>query len=79
MCQYIAENKIFYSKEFAFQKGQSTEHAVVQLVYQIVESFVYSKCTLGVFIDLSKAFNIVYHSVLFKKLKLYCVTDRNHS
>ena len=77
--QYLTENKILYPKQFGSQTGHSTEHAIVQLVDQILESFEYNKYTLGVFIDLSKAFDTVDHSMLLKKLELYSVTDRNHS
>ena len=77
--QYLTENKILYHKQFGFQTGHSTEHAIVQLFDQILESFEHNKYTLGVFIDLSKAFDTVDHSVLLKKLELYGVTDRNHS
>ena len=33
--QYLTENKILYPKQFGFQAGHSTEHAIVQLVDQI--------------------------------------------
>ena len=77
--QYLTENKIFYPKQFDLQTGHSTEHAIIQLIDQIVESFDYNKYTLVVFIDLSKAFVTVNHSILLKKLELYGVTERNHS
>ena len=62
--QYLTENKILYPKQFGFQTGQSTEHAIVNLVDQILESSEYNKYTLDVFIDLSQAFHIVDHSIL---------------
>ena len=49
------------------------------LIDQILESFEYNKYTLGVFINLSKAFDTVEHSILLKKLELYGITDRSHS
>ena len=73
--QYLTENKILYPKQFGFQTGHSTEHAVLQLVDQILESFEYNKYSLGAFIDLSKTFDAVDHSTLLKKLELYGVTD----
>ena len=52
--QYLTENKIRYPKQFGLQTGHATEHVIVQLLDQILESFEYNKYTLGVFIDLSK-------------------------
>ena len=49
--QYFIEIKILYPKQFGFQTVHSTEHAIVQLLDQILESFEYNKNTLGVFID----------------------------
>ena len=74
----MIENIILHSKQFGFQKGHSTDHTVVRLVDQITGSFENSKYTLGVFIDLSEAFNTVDNSILLKKLELYGITDRNH-
>ena len=65
--KYLIENNILYSKKFDFQNGHSTDHAVVQLVGQIIESFENNKCTIGVLTDLSKAFDTLNHSILLKK------------
>ena len=41
------------------------------------DSFEKEQLTLGVFIDLLKAFDTVDHSILLKKLKFYGITDKN--
>ena len=68
--KYLIENNILYSKQFGFQNSHSTDHAVVQIVDQILEPFENNKYALGVFIDLLKAFYTVDHSVILKKLEL---------
>ena len=74
---YLKENNILYEKQFGFQGQYSTSEAIVQLVDKIFDSFEKEQFTLGVFIDLSKAFDTVDHSILLKKLKLFGITDKN--
>ena len=61
----------------ALEKGHSTEHAIAQLVDQIYESFKNENYTVGIFIDLSKAFDTVDHTILLKKLEIYGITGAN--
>ena len=52
----LKDQNILYDKQSGFRRGHSTEHAIAQLVAQIYEAFEKNEHTLGVFIDLSKAF-----------------------
>ena len=67
---YLQENKIIYYKQFGFQAGQSTNHAIVQL---LDGNFEENEYTLGVFIDLSKAFDTVDPNVILSKLEIYSI------
>ena len=74
--KYLKDQNILYDKQFGFQTGHSTEHAIAQLVDKIYKAFEKNKYTLGVFIDLSKAFDTVDHAMLLKKLEIYGITIR---
>ena len=75
--KYLSEDSILYKKQFGFQTSHSTEHAILLLANQLYQSFDENKFTLGIFIDLSKAFDTVDHKILTKKLELYGIKDCN--
>ena len=49
---------------------------MVELVDKIFDSYEKERFTLGVFINLSKAFYAFDHSILLKKLKLYNINNK---
>ena len=60
----LSENLMLYSKQFGFQRGHSAEHAIMQLIDQIISSFEKNHFTLGIFIDITRAFDTVDHDIL---------------
>ena len=68
---HLDSKGLLYEKQFGFQRNNSTEHAILQLTRDITSSFEKGEYTLGVFIDLSKAFDTVDHQILIKKLQYY--------
>ena len=69
---YLNDNKLLFRKQFGFRKGHATDHTLIKLINSIYDSFNQNEYALGVFIDLSKAFDTVDHNILIDKLDLYC-------
>ena len=71
MLTHFDINGVLHGRQFGFTKGRSTTDAGVQLVTHILESWESSQDAIGVFCDLSKAFDCVDHNTLIHKLNHY--------
>ena len=58
---------LLWPSQYAFIFNMSTFHAILELVEEITNCLYNNKYSIGVFIDLKKAFDTVYHDVLTKK------------
>ncbi len=65
----MLKQKILSKYQYGFRRKRSTEHANLELIDKISKAMDESKYTMGVFIDLSKAFDTVNFEILFKKLQ----------
>ena len=66
---YLVDNKILFNKQFGFKAGHSTGYALLDLIDQVSDSLNDKSYFVGIFIDLSKAFDTVDHKILLKKLQ----------
>ena len=73
--QFCISNSIITEAQFGFMEGKSTEDATLNFVGDIVKSFDEGQYTVGIFLDLSKAFDTVDHEVLLVKLDHYGVRN----
>ena len=60
-----------YKSQYGFRKQMSTSLAIIELVEEITNSIDNHEATVGVFIDLKKAFDTVDQSILIEKLYNY--------
>ena len=71
LIKFINDNKLLYDYQFGFQRGKSTQLAVMMLVDKITEALDNKECVIGIFLDFSKAFDTVDHEILLLKLEKY--------
>ena len=70
--------KAFYTiNNLDFGKNHSTTHALNYSISQVKEALNKNEHILGIFIDLSKAFNTMDHNILLKKPEHYGI--RGHA
>ena len=65
---FLLTQSIFYPSQYGFRQKHSTTHAIHEFIDETMTSFDNKKTTLGVFLDLSKAFDTIDHNILLKKL-----------
>lgn len=68
---FFSSMGVIYSKQFGFRKYHSTSHAINYSVNKILTEIEKKKHVIGIFVDLSKAFDTIDHGKLITKLENY--------
>ena len=70
---FLTENDLLNQDQYGFRKYHSTDLALAQLYDKVSNALASRKHVIGVFMDLSKAFDTLDHKVLSSKLHYYGV------
>jgi hypothetical protein len=70
LIQYFQDHNLLFSKQFGYQKQKSTKLALIDFVNKCIDALEGGDSAIGCFIDLSRAFDCVNHSLLIRKLEL---------
>ena len=77
--QFLNQNDQFYNSQYGFRSQHSCEHAIAELVGNILKNKENGKTTISLFLDLSKAFDSLQHETLLKKLEIYGIRGTAHN
>ena len=69
--EFMESNQSFHELQYGFRSGRSCEHALLAAQNQILHSLNKQQISLLLLIDFSKAFDMVEHPILLKKLENY--------
>lgn len=65
---FIDKHNLLSDCQYGFRKNRSTAHALIDLTEEVTNNIDNSLFTIGIFIDLQKAFDTIDHGILLKKL-----------
>ena len=68
---FLADHNIISKQQYGFRENHSTYLAIIDLVDTISSNIDNKKHSIGIFLDLSKAFDTIYHQILLRKHQCY--------
>ena len=69
--EFLVRFKVLYKSQYGFRKNHNTTHATLDFLKTIESALEENEYGVGIFCDLSKAFDTLDHDILIEKLKHY--------
>ena len=68
---FLSDTRQIYDSKYGFRSKHSCEHAISELVWNILKGKEKCEHSVAVFLDLSKAFDTLNYNILFDKMEIY--------
>ena len=73
--EYFDRNNLLTQHQYGFRKNHSTEFAAMELIDRVANLLELGKIPFNLYIDLSKAFDVLNHDILLSKLEFYGLNE----
>ena len=71
LTNFLNRHRLLSDQQYGFRQNLSTDFALLELSDKIAEAIDRKKFMIGIFVDLSKAFDTLNHNILLQKLISY--------
>ena len=71
LISFLDQHKVLNDNQYGFRENHSTDMALINMIDQISSEMDNKQYSIGIFLDLSKAFDTIDHSILLQKLETY--------
>jgi hypothetical protein len=68
LLSFLNKHNIITNKQHGFRRGRSTNTAIADFIGKVYKSLDEREISIGIFLDLSKAFDLVDHNILLNKM-----------
>jgi hypothetical protein len=79
MYQYLAKYNLLHDAQSGFRSNHSCQAALINIIDKWIEEMNNGNVNVVILLDLIKAFDVVDHDIMSKKLEIYGFNKKNFS